>query len=202
MSKELERRQIKDSIKKVKRLSTPRITPLEGEWHKLISQEYNGFKKTSNDKILNIFKTIARYPKLLKNWYPFFLHVATSSRLPKRDREIIILRIGWLCQSEYEWSQHVAVAREIGFNEEELERITKGPNAKGWSKFEKTLLHAVDELYTDAFISDNTWKVLSEKYNDRKLMDLIFTVGEYNLVSMFLNTIGVQLEAGKKGFPG
>jgi len=201
MNQELERRQIEDSIKRVKRLSTPRITPLEGEWHKLISQEYIAMKRATDDNIINIFKTIARYPKLMKNWYPFFFHAVSGSRLPARDREIVILRIGWLCQSEYEWSQHAAAAKEVGFSDEEITRITKGPNAEGWNEFEKTLLQAVDELYIDAFISDETWKVLSEKYNERKLMDLIFTVGEYNLVSMFLNTIGVQLEEGKKGFP-
>lgn len=167
----------------------------------MISQEYNSIKRVSNDKILNIFKTVARYPKLLKNWFPFANHIGSASRLPKRDRELIILRIGWLCQSEYEWGQHVEVAKDIGFSDEEIIRITKGPNAEGWNEFERTLIHAVDELYSDAFIGDKTWKLLSEKYNERKLMDFIFTVGEYNLVSMFLNTIGVQLEESKKGFP-
>lgn len=201
MSQELERRQIKDLNKKVRRLSTPRITPLEGEWHKSISQEYASFKMVFNDNIINIFKTIAKYPKLLKNWYPFFAHVVLGSRLPKRDREIIILRIGWLCQSEYEWAQHAISAKDVGLTEEEIERITKEPNAEGWNEFEKTLIQAVDELYIDAFISDETWNKLSEKYDTKKLMDLIFTVGEYNLVSMFLNTTGVQIEEGKKGFP-
>jgi len=201
MDQELERHQIKDSVKREKRLSKPRIPPFEGEWHKLISQEYISFKKVYDDNIINIFKTIARYPKLMKNWYPFFVHIVRSSRLPKRDSELIILRIGWLCQSEYEWSRHVTSAKEIGFSDEEIIRITKGPKAEGWNEFERTLLHAVDELYFDAFISDETWKILSEKYNEQKLMDLIFTVGEYNLVSMFLNTIGVQLEEGDKGFP-
>jgi len=197
MTQELERRQ----FKKVKRLSAPRITPQEGEWHKSISQTYNLYKKAFEGKIPNVSKTLARHPKLMKNWEPLTNYLMMRSRLPKRDREIVILRIGWLCQSEYEWAQHAIIAKEIGLLEEEIQRITKGPDAKGWSEFEKTLICAVDELYTDAFISDDTWKALSENYNIKKLMDLIVTVGQYNLVSMFLNSTGVQLEEGKKGFP-
>jgi len=138
---------------------------------------------------------------LLKNWFPFFSYILNKSRLPKREMEIAILRIGWLCQSEYEWAQHTISAKNIGLTEEEIKKITKGPDAEGWSAFERTLIRAVDELHTNAFINDDTWKALSEKYDNKKLMDLIFTVGQYNLVSMFLNSIGVQLEEGNKGFP-
>ncbi|MFW9827768.1 MAG: carboxymuconolactone decarboxylase family protein [Candidatus Thorarchaeota archaeon] len=191
----------KPLIKKFKKLTNPRITPLEGEWHKSISQEYNIFKRFSDNKIINIFKTIARHPKLMKNWFPFFSYILNKSRLPKRDMEILILRIGWLCQSEYEWAQHSISAKDVGLTEEEIDRIIKDPEADSWSQFERTLIRAVDELYTNAIISNNTWKMLSETYDYKKMMDLIFTVGQYNLISMFLNTIGVQLEEGKKGFP-
>lgn len=197
MSQEID----KPLIKKVKKLTNPRIAPLEGEWHKSLSQEYNIFKNFSDDKIINIFKTIARHPKLMKNWLSFFSYILNTSRLPKRDMEITILRIGWLCQSEYEWAQHAISAKNIGLTEEEIVRITKDPDAEGWSEFEQTLIRSVDELHNNVFISDDTWKILSEKYDNKKLMDLIFTVGQYNLISMFLNSIGVQIEEGKKGFP-
>jgi len=195
---ELERRQIKDSGKKVKQLSEPRINPLEGEWHKSLTQEYNSFNMFYDGKIINILRTVANHPKLMKSWYPFFIHMVGGSRLPRRDMEIIILRITWLCQSEYAWSRHAASAIEIGVSEEEIKRITIGSEAEGWSDFERTLLRAVDELYIDAFISEETWKALSEKYNTQKLMALIFLVGEYNLVSMFLNSVGVQLDESRK----
>ena len=197
MSQEIE----KQMIAMVKKLKNPRIAPLEGEWDKSISQEYNIAKKIYGGKIINIVKTIARHPKLLKNWFLFFGYILTRSKLPKRDREIVILRIGWLCQSEYEWAQHAIDAKEIGLTDREIQGIIKGADDDCWSDFEKIIIHAVDELHTNAFISDNTWKVLSEKYDNKKLMDLIFTVGQYNLISMFLNSIGVQIEEGKKGFP-
>ena len=124
-----------------------------------------------------------------------------KSTLPPRDREILILRIGWLCRSEYEFGQHVVIGRREGLSAEEIERITLGPDAEGWDPFDATLLRAVDELHGDAFLSDATWNELAVRYDTMQLMDLVFTVGQYNLVSMALNTLGVQQDEGFPGFP-
>jgi alkylhydroperoxidase family enzyme len=127
--------------------------------------------------------------------------VLFKSTLPPREREILILRIGWLCRSEYEWGQHVLIGKQCGLNDEEIQRIIEGPDAIGWDSFETTLLRAVDELYIEAFISNETWENLSKRYDAKQLLDLIFTVGQYHLVAMVLNTLGVQPDKGIKGFP-
>jgi alkylhydroperoxidase family enzyme len=123
-----------------------------------------------------------------------------TSTLVPRERELLILRIGWLCQAEYEWGQHVRFGREAGLTNEEIARIKEGPDAPGWAPFDATLLRAADELHAEAFISDATWAALSERYHTQQLMDVVFTVGQYNMVSMALNTFGVQLDKGVKGF--
>jgi alkylhydroperoxidase family enzyme len=89
----------------------------------------------------------------------------------------------------------------VGLTSDEISRITEGPNAPGWNPFDATLLRAVDELHSDAFITDTTWNALAKRYDEKQLMDLVMTVGDYNMVSMFLNTMGVQLEEGTVGFP-
>ncbi|MFX0048312.1 MAG: carboxymuconolactone decarboxylase family protein [Candidatus Hermodarchaeota archaeon] len=152
-------------------------------------------------RIINIFPTLARHEKLLKRWLVFARHILGKSSLPARDREILILRIGWLCQAEYEWGQHVKIGKEIGLIDDEIQGIMDGPDSKRWNAFDATLLRAVDELYYDSFISGPTWKKLTERYNTQQLLDLVFTVGQYNLVSMALNTLGVQLEDDTNGFP-
>ena len=124
-----------------------------------------------------------------------------NNTLPPREREILILRIGWLCQSEYEWGQHARVGRRVGLTDEEIVRVSKGPDAPGWTEHERALLRAADELRRDAFVSDATWAVLSKTYDTQQLMDVVFTVGEYNMVSMALRTFGVQREEGVEGFP-
>lgn len=195
MEKKIER-------KEPKRLSKPRIKPLEeSEWDEEARALIDGLRKASGNPALNIMKTLANYSKLYKRWRVFGNHVLFKSSLPPRDREILILRIGWLCRSEYEWAQHVVIGKQTGLKDEEIQRIIEGPDAAGWNPFEATLLRAVDELYIDAFISDGVWNVLAEHYSTHQLMDVVFTVGQYNLVSMALNTLGVQREEGLEGFP-
>jgi len=61
-------------------------------------------------------------------------------------------------------------------------------------------LLATDELHGDAHISDTTWAGLAKHFSTKQLMDLVFTVGQYNLVSMALNSFGVQLDEGLPGW--
>ena len=186
----------------INRLSEPRIHPLkESDWDEDARKLIEGFKKISKGPVTNIMATLANYSKLYNRWRVFGNHVLFKSSLPPREREILILRIGWLCQAEYEWGQHVIIGKKAGLNDEEIIQIIEGPNAKGWDPFDATLLLAVDELYIDSFITDSTWQKLSKKYNEHQLIDLVFTVGQYNLVSMVLNTLGIQLEDGIDGFP-
>ena len=195
-------RTIDKSQHKIVRLSEPRIHPQEeSEWDDDARKLLEGLKKINNGKVTNIAATLANYSKLYNRWRVFGNHVLFKSTLPIREKEILILRIGWLCHAEYEWGQHALIGKRSGLSEEEIIRITEGPDAVGWNSFDSTLLRAVDELYMDSFLCDSTWQKLSEKYNMHQLIDLIFTVGQYNLVSMVLNTLGVQLEEGIDGFP-
>ena len=183
------------------RLSEPRVQPLAIEELSDETLSTLGRQRDDDAPLLNIFATLAHHPKLLKRWLVFGNHVLAKSTLPAREREVVILRIGWLCQAEYEFGQHTAIGKQTGLSEDEIKRITEGPDAEGWSKLDGLLLRAVDELHADSIVGDATWKGLSEHLNTEQLIDLVFTVGQYNLVSMALNTLGVQLEDGVKGFP-
>jgi alkylhydroperoxidase family enzyme len=94
----------------------------------------------------------------------------------------------------------VLIGRQTGLTDEEIRRIKEGPTAKGWSERDRLLLQATDELYSDAHVSDATWQGLSKHWNTQQLMDIVFAVGQYNLVSMALNTFGVQSDPGLPGF--
>jgi len=175
------------------RLDTPRLAPL--------APDEMDPELRLGDTPLNIFRTLAHHPKLLKRWLVFGNHLLAKSTLPPREREIAILRVGWLCRAGYEWGQHVKIGLDAGLSEDEIDRITRGPEAEGWSDAERALLSATDELHQDSFVSDDTWTALAKHLETQQLLDLIFTVGQYHMVSMALNTLGVQLEAGVAGLP-
>ncbi len=185
------------------RLKEPRIKPLaESEWNAEQQKLLNPQKAAHpSGRVVNINATLANHIKLAERWFPWSTYIFAESTLPPREREILILRIGWLCRSEYEFGQHTLFGKLAGLTEGEIRRVTEGPKAPGWDAFDVTLLQAVDELHADAFITDTTWNALAKRYNKQQLIDLVATVGQYNLISMLLNSLGVQLDEGVPGFP-
>jgi alkylhydroperoxidase family enzyme len=176
-------------------LQTPRIPPLEED--RIDPETRARFDGRPMD---NIFRTLSHHPKLFKRWLVFGNHILTKSSFPARERELAILRIGWLCRAEYEWGQHVLIGKQAGLVDDEIARIPAGLEADGWSDRDRAILAAVDELHADAFVGDATWAALASHFDTQQLLDLIFTVGQYNLVSMVLNTLGVQLDERLPGF--
>jgi len=175
----------------------PLITPLPiEEWDPELP-----VLRGADGEVLNIFGTLARHPKLLKRWLVFGNHILGKSTLTAHDRELLILRAGWRCRAPYEWGQHVAIARAAGVTDEEIERVAKGPDDPAWDPFDAALLRAVDELHDDACISLDTYRVLSERYDDQQMLDTVFTVGQYHLVSMALNTFRVERDDGVTDAP-
>ncbi len=143
----------------------------------------------------NIFFTLVRHPGLFRRWLPFGGKLLTG-RLPARDRELLILRIGFRCHAPYEWAQHVPIGLAVGITDDEIDRIKDGPDAPGWSAFDAALLRAADELKDDSCVSDATWAELADRYDERQLIEVPMVVGHYLLVSCTLNTLGVQIEDG------
>lgn len=155
------------------------------------------------EQTIDVFKTCLQHRALCRAWMPFTRYVlGQENPLPRRDREILILRASWNCNADYDWAHHVPAAKQSGLSDEEILRISKGPNAPGWGRNDQLLLRAADELHKDYFITDATWQGLKAAgYTDQQLVDVIFTTGQYTMVSMFLNSAGVQLEPGFKGLP-
>jgi len=148
-------------------------------------------------RVLNIFRTMAHAPKGLRaflQWGGYILSRRNS--LCARDRELAILRTGYNCRSGYEWTQHVQIGLEAGLLPAEIERIKGGPKANGWEERDRIILRTVDELTRDYFVSNASWNSL-DFFTDKQKMDLVFTIGQYAQVSMFLNSFGVQLDPGQ-----
>lgn len=149
----------------------------------------------------NIFRTLAHHPKLLKRWLVFGNHVLAKSTLPERERELVILRTGWNCAAVYEFGQHTVIGRRAGITDDEIVALTEDLDAHPWSDDDRALLAAADELHADQCIADDTWRSLAGRWSDEQLLDIVFAVGQYTLVSMALNTLGVELDDGLPGFP-
>jgi len=152
---------------------------------------------------LNIFRALAHHPKLLKRWLVFGAHVLNKSTLSPRHRELVILRVGWRCQSEYEFGQHTVIGRGVGISDDEIRLITQPDTSADthWDAADRLVLSATDELLADYEISQPTWDEAAQILSTEQLMDLVFAVGQYSITCMALKTLHVPLDEGVPGFP-
>jgi alkylhydroperoxidase family enzyme len=180
--------------------STPRIPPLPAaERDERTTELLESLRFTPGGPDLNIFTTLARHPTLLRRWAAFGGTLLFGGELPARDREVLILRTAWRCRTDYEWGQHVVIARAAGLTDEEIALCAR--DAGGAPPDLALLVRAADELHADSRLGDATWNELAARYTDRQLIEVCMVVGQYHLVAFTLNSLGVEREEGVVGLP-
>jgi AhpD family alkylhydroperoxidase len=143
---------------------------------------------------------MAHYPALTEAFHTFNGHVLFATTLTVRQRELLVLRVAAVRKCDYEWAQHVVLARDAGLADVEIDRVAQGPAAPEWSELERALLKAVDELVGDAKVTDGTWAQLSAHLDERQLMDAVFTVAAYDALAMAFLSFGVELDDDLAGY--
>ena len=172
------------------RLSTPRLDVVDANDLSEAQRDMLGSRAN-----LNIYRTLAHHVDLYNRWSPLGQVLLNGTSVSARHREMAMLRMGWLCQSPYEWSQHARIAKaSAGMSDAEIRAIAAAPDGAGWSDIDRAVMRMADELRYDAMISDATWADLRKVYSDQQVMELLFTAAQYQLVSMALNTLGIQVE--------
>lgn len=172
------------------RLTTPRLDVVDET--NLTEAQRDMLGSRAN---LNIYRTLAHHVDLYNRWSPLGQVLLNGTSISPRHRELAMLRMGWLCQSPYEWSQHARIAKaSAGVSEAEILAIAEAPDGALWSDIDRAVMRLADELRYDAIISDATWTELRKAYSDKQVMELLFTAAQYQLVSMALNTLGIQVE--------
>jgi alkylhydroperoxidase family enzyme len=151
-------------------------------------------RRKGRPKGLNALGTLAQYPELARAYHTFNGHVLFASTLSPRQRELLVLRVATVRQSTYEWAQHAVLAGDAGLSDDEVARIVQGPDAAGWAPLDQAMLRAVDELIGDGGVSDGTWQQLASELDVHQLMDMVFTVGTYEILAMAFRSFGVELD--------
>jgi alkylhydroperoxidase family enzyme len=186
----------------IPRPAGPRLPPVEpdpstgAELAELLAKTAIG-----DGEALNIFRTLAHQPKLLKRFNLLGGAFLAHGVLPAREREIVILRVGWNCRSVYEFGQHTLIGRDAGLTDDEIAALATTRAGGSWNADDEALIALADEICGDDCAGDATFDALRRRWNDAELVELVALVGFYRMVSGFLNTMGVQPEDGLPGWP-
>jgi len=146
---------------------------------------------------VNTSMVFAQHPKLAVAYYTFGKQVLLESTFPVRPRELVVLRMAWLMKSEYEWHYHVGYALAAGLTLEEIAAIRDGAESPVWQgkDQDRAVLTATDELLAQNTITAPTWEALSAFLDTHQLMDLVFTAGNYVVMTWAINAFGIPLES-------
>jgi 4-carboxymuconolactone decarboxylase len=139
--------------------------------------------------------TFMHHPKLTGPFLIFNNVLLRDPALSPRQRELMVLRVAWRTQSEYEWVQHVRLAERYSITRDDIDAVAADTVAENWTPLERDLVAAADQLFDGYRVDDDTWTRLAEQLDERQLVEIPFVVGAYTCVAMAFKSFGVQLEA-------
>jgi 4-carboxymuconolactone decarboxylase len=180
----------------LRRPTTPRVPPIEK-----VAVKARERMKGSPVNAVNVTATLATNRLVSKGIGELAGGLLMKGAVDPRLREIVILRMGWNCQSIYEFGQHTLFGRSVGMTEEEIYLVTRPIMQGRWTDVEAALLQMTDDLYGDDCVSDATWAELSKHFDNEAIIEFMGAGLTYRVVSGMLNSCGVQLDEGVPGWP-
>jgi alkylhydroperoxidase family enzyme len=142
----------------------------------------------------NVFTTLGRHPRLFRAWLRYSAQLMPLGRLPRRDTELVILRVAWQCRSAYEWRQHVLLALRVGLTPDEIAGVPADAPSGALSERQRTLLAVCDEMLARRALSDATWNAVRASLGDREAIELCLLVGHYQGLASTIGALGIQIE--------
>jgi AhpD family alkylhydroperoxidase len=150
----------------------------------------------------NLFTTLGRHRRLFRGWLRFAGRLMPGGRLPRRESELVILRVAHLRSCRYELDHHVRLGRRAGVTAADVDRVLAGPGADGWTARERVLLEAVDELHEAGDLGDATWSALRDHLDERCAIELVLLVGHYEMLATAIAALRIQPDEERRSRRG
>lgn len=146
----------------------------------------------------NLFLTLGRNRRLFRGWLRFAGRLMPGGRLPRRDTELVILRVAHVRGCSYEFEHHVRLGRRAGLSPGDIARVVEGPQAAGWTTRERALLQAADELLAQHDLSDGSWASLRAHVDEVRAIELVMLVGHYDMLATAINALRIQPDQARR----
>lgn len=173
-------------------MSTPRIAPgrlrelgLVNNTISMVAGRFMGGRRP------NVFTTLGRQRGLFRAWLWYSSKLMPGGKLPRRETELVILRIATNRECDYEYGHHAHIGRRVGVTIEELDNI-RNAGWSGWSARERAVFAAVDQLGMVKDIDDEAWGELRRHLDEPEAIELLLLSGQYESLATTLMTLRVQ----------
>jgi alkylhydroperoxidase family enzyme len=143
----------------------------------------------------SLLNVLGQHKLLFLAWLPFSgVLLGLLSKLPVKDAEVVILRIGHLRDCEYELQQHRRLARTRGIGPELQAKIFEGPDAEGLTDRQSALITATDEFVVTRGVSPETWATLASHLTKTQLIEFCMLAAQYDGLAATISTLNVPLD--------
>lgn len=152
---------------------------------------------------LAIFQVLLNHPTLARRINDLLATMLWHGSLDIRLRELVIMRIGWLTASDYEWTQHWRVALGLGVSADDLLGVRDWKAHNGFGPGERAVLAATDDVVCDGAVSAESWAACERELgpDPAVLVELVTAIGAWRMVATILHSLAVPLEDGVDSWP-
>jgi alkylhydroperoxidase family enzyme len=152
---------------------------------------------------LAIFQVLLNHPRLACALNNLLATMLWHGALDPRLRELVIMRIGWLTGSVYEWTQHWRIAQGLGVSAEDLLGVRDWRDHDAFGPAERAVLAATDDVVRDGVVSADSWAACEREFggDPAVLIELVTAIGAWRMIASTLHSLQVPLEDGVAGWP-
>lgn len=178
---------------------SPRVTPGDRSDVGLLTWGFSGVAgRVQGTDRPHLFLTLGRHKRLLRGWLRFAGRLMPFGTLPRRETELVILRVAHLRACTYEWEHHRHLSRRAGVTLDDQVRVEQGPDAPGWTGRERAVLAAVDGLHRDGDLDDPTWAALREHLDEREAIELVMLAAHYEMLATTIATLRIAPDVRRR----
>ena len=151
---------------------------------------------------LSVFRVLLQHPPLAKALSDLLVALLFNPKLDQRLRELVIMRLGWATGSEYEWTQHWAVAQRIGMEDDDIVSVRDWRARADLDPAARAVLAATDETLETGAVSLETWAACEEYVGGpEELLELVAAIGNWRMFSSLLRSLDIPLENDVEPWP-
>ncbi|MCL0079892.1 carboxymuconolactone decarboxylase family protein [Dehalococcoidia bacterium] len=150
-------------------------------------------------KIINLYRAIALSPPMISSFLKLGNSLLNKAELSPKLRELAILRIAKLAGSEYEWTQHVPIAREVGVSRQQVDDVHQWEDSAGFNDEERAVLQYTDEVALNVRAADETFEALRQYLSERSVVELTMSIGYWGMIARVLVPLEIELEEQSVG---
>ena len=145
---------------------------------------------------LNVFRMMAHAQTAFRPWMRWGGVLLNDLALDPLLRELAILRVARLSPgAEYEWVQHVPIARSVGATVEQVDALERGDaEALCFTDEERAVLAFTTEVVLEAGASEEMLEAIRQRMSAREIVELLMVIGQYMMLARVMATTAMDLD--------